>query len=80
MHLKLLQLLHGLPLLGKSVSQALAFIWGTVLCFILNIVDMKAAMGAGIVFVLWRLGFLELSFDADFPNFSETCPADFAGF
>jgi len=46
----------------KTASQALAFIWGTVLCFILNIVDMKAAMGAGIVFVLWRLGFLELSF------------------
>ena len=32
---------------------------------------MKAAMGAGIVFVLWRLGFLELSFDADFQKHAQ---------
>jgi len=43
------------PRCYPSLVPALAFIWGTVLCFILNIVDMKAAMGAGIVFVLWRL-------------------------
>lgn len=38
-----------------SLVSALAFIWATVLCLMLHIVDMKAAAGAGLVFLLWRL-------------------------
>lgn len=38
-----------------SLVSALAFIWATVLCLMFHIVDMKAATGAGLVFLLWRL-------------------------
>lgn len=50
-------------LLGKTVLRrrypavvpAVAFVWMAMMCVSLDLLDMRAAFGAGMIFLIWRI-------------------------